>query len=185
VLLSVPPVLNLVSGEQVMNTSFTSLPLVNTYGAFGTVGRERAQLVIEGTRDEVVGDDTRWVAYQPRCQPADPARRPCWMSPYHRRLDWLLWFAAMGGPRDDPWMVHLVAKLLERDPDVLDLFAWDPFAGARPRHVRVELYRYELEPPRAAAWWRRTRTGPWLPPLALDDPALQEFLRRKGWRDGE
>jgi hypothetical protein len=181
--LSVSPVLNLVSGAQVMNTSFTALPLVNTYGAFGTVGRERAQLVIEGTRDEVVGADTRWTSYQPRCQPADPSRPPCWMSPYHRRLDWLLWFAAMGSPREYPWAVHLVAKLLEGDPDVLGLFAWDPFAGTPPRHVRVDLYRYRLAPPGAPAPWERTRIGPWLPPLSLEDPALRQFLRLKGWRE--
>jgi hypothetical protein len=181
--LSVTPVLNLFSGTQVMNTSFTALPLVNTYGAFGSVGRQRDQLVIEGTRDEVVTPQTRWIAYQPRCQPADPARRPCWMSPYHRRLDWLLWFAAMGTPRQYPWAVHLVAKLLEGDREALSLFAADPFAGARPRHVRVDLYRYELARPGAPTWWTRTRTGPWLPPVSLDEPALQEFLRRKGWRE--
>jgi hypothetical protein len=181
--LSVSPVVNLLSGTQVMNTSFTALPLVNTYGAFGSVGRERAQLVIEGTRDEVVTDETRWVAYQPRCQPADPARRPCWMSPYHRRLDWLLWFAAMGSPRDYPWAVHLVAKLLEGDRDVLGLFASDPFAGTPPRHVRVDLYRYELARPGAPAPWERERLGPWLPPLARDDEGLREFLRLKGWRE--
>jgi Lipase maturation factor len=184
-LLSVPPALNLLSGTQVMNSSFTSLPLVNTYGAFGSVGRERAQLVIEGTRDDVVTAETRWISYQPRCQPADPARRPCWMSPYHRRLDWLLWFAAMGTPQQYPWAVHLVAKLLEGDPDVLALFAWDPFGGTPPRHVRVELYRYSFARPGTAAWWERTRQGPWLPPLARDDAGLQEFLRRKGWLDDE
>ncbi|HXI60716.1 MAG TPA: lipase maturation factor family protein [Polyangia bacterium] len=184
VALSVFPVVNLLSSKQAMNTSFTSLPLVNTYGAFGSVGRERAQLVIEGTRDQVVTAATQWIAYQPRCQPADPARRPCWMSPYHRRLDWLLWFAAMGSPRDYPWAVHLVAKLLEGDPDVLALFAWDPFAGTPPRHVRVELYRYQFARPGAPVWWERTRLGPWLPPLSRDDPTLRAFLFRRGWGDG-
>jgi hypothetical protein len=105
------------------------------------------------------------------------------MSPYHRRLDWLLWFAAMGSPREYPWAVHLVAKLLEGDRDVLSLFAWDPFAGAPPRYVRVELYRYRLARPGAPAPWERTRLGPWLPPLARDDSALREFLQRKGWRE--
>jgi hypothetical protein len=182
-ILSVPPVANLISGKQVMNTSFTALPLVNTYGAFGSVGRERPQLVIEGTRDEVVTPETRWIVYQPRCQPADPARRPCWMSPYHRRLDWLLWFAAMGTPREYPWVVNLVAKLLDGDRAVLGLFAGDPFAGTPPRHVRVELYRYRLARPGAPAPWERERLGTWLPPLARDDAALEEFLRRNGWRD--
>jgi len=179
--LSVAPVANLISGAQVMNTAFTALPLVNTYGAFGSVGRERLQLVIEGTRDEEVTSETRWTAYQPRCQPADPDRRPCWMSPYHRRLDWLLWFAAMGSPREYPWAVNLVAKLLDGDRDVLGLFAWDPFAGVPPRHVRVELYRYRFARPGAPTRWERERLGPWLPPLSRDDPALREVLRREGW----
>lgn len=184
-LLSLPVVANLLSGHQAMNTSFTSLPLVNTYGAFGTVGRERDQLVIEGTRDEIVGPSTRWTEYQPKCQPAAPARRPCWMSPYHRRLDWLLWFAAMGSPRQYPWMVHLVAKLLEGDRQTLSLFAGDPFAGAPPRHVRVLLYRYRMTGPGAPVWWERELRGEWLPPLSLDTPALREFLQRKGWQDEE
>jgi hypothetical protein len=180
-LLSIQPTLNLLSGRQMMNTSFTRLPLVNTYGAFGSVGRERLQLVFEGTRDEVVTPATRWVAYQPKCQPADPARRPCWMSPYHYRLDWLLWFAAMGAPDDYPWVVHFVWKLLQGDRGALDLLAGDPFAGAPPRYVRVELYRYKLARPRAPVWWERTRVGSWLPPLSRDTPGLQQFLSRHGW----
>jgi len=179
--LSVPPVLNMISGTQLMNSSFTTLPLVNTYGAFGSVGRERQQLVIEGTTEETITPATRWIAYQPRCQPADPARRPCWMSPYHRRLDWLLWFAAMGSPGRYPWAVHLVAKLLDGDPAALSLLAGDPFTGARPRYVRVELYQYRFARPGTPVWWERTRLGSWLPPLSRDDPGLQAFLRRKDW----
>src|SRR5262249_39115418 len=80
--LSVAPVLNMLSGAQIMNTAFTRLPIVNTYGAFGSVGRERGQLVFEGTLDETITPETKWLAYQFKCQPGDPARRPCWMSPY-------------------------------------------------------------------------------------------------------
>ena len=183
--LSVSPVKNLLSGQQVMNTSFTSLPLVNTYGAFGTVGRERDQLVIEGTQDQSVTPNTRWTAYQPKCQPADPARRPCWMSPYHYRLDWLLWFAAMGSPREYPWAVRLVWRLLEGDRATLGLLAGDPFGGAPPRFVRVELYRYRFAAPGAKTWWERTRLGPWLPPLSREDESLRGFLRRGGWLDAQ
>ena len=89
----------------------------------------------------------------------------------------------MGSPREYPWAVHLVARLLDGDPDVLGLFAWDPFAGAPPRHVRVDLYRYQLAPRGTPGWWQRTRTGPWLPPLSRDDPALRAFLSRRGWDD--
>jgi Lipase maturation factor len=179
--LSVAPTLNLLSGRQLMNSSFTRLPLVNTYGAFGTVGRERMQLVVEGTQDQTLTPDTKWLPYEFKCQPGDPARRPCWMSPYHYRLDWLMWFAAMGSPREYPWTVHLVWKLLAADPATLDLLATDPFAGAPPRHVRVELYRYSFAPRGSQVWWQRTRIGPWLPPLAPDDSQLLDFLRREGW----
>ncbi len=181
--LSVPPVLNMVSGAQLMNTSFTTLPLVNTYGAFGSVGRERQQLVIEGTTDAAITPATHWITYQPRCQPADPARRPCWMSPYHRRLDWLLWFAAMGSPARYPWAVHLVAKLLDGDPGALSLLDGDPFAGVRPRYVRVELYQYRFARPGAPVWWERTHLGSWMPPLSRDDPGLQAFMQRRSWLD--
>jgi hypothetical protein len=180
-LLSVPAVLNLLSGRQVMNGSFTRLPLVNTYGAFGSVERERRQLVFEGTEDQVLTKDTVWRPYLFKCQPVDPARRPCWMSPYHDRLDWLLWFAAMGTPRDDDWSLRLVWNLLGADPATLGLLGADPFHGRRPRYIRVELYRYELAPPGAPTWWRRQRLGTWLPPLSRDDPRLRDYLRAGGW----
>jgi len=179
--LSIAPVLNMLSGAQIMNTSFTRLPIVNTYGAFGTVGRERLQLVFEGTTDEAIRPDARWLAYAFKCQPGDPARRPCWMSPYHYRLDWLLWFAAMATPREYPWAVHLVWQLLSADPGTLGLLADDPFHGARPRYVRVELYRYRLAPLGSKTWWQRTRLGPWLPPLSREDAELRAFLRDEGW----
>ena len=93
--LSVGPVRNLLSRHQAMNTSFNRLDLVNTYGAFGSVGRERHEIVFEGTDDPVVTDRTRWREYEFKCKPGDPARRPCIVSPYHYRLDWAIWLAAM------------------------------------------------------------------------------------------
>jgi hypothetical protein len=183
--LSVGPVLNLISGRQLMNSSFTRVPLVNTYGAFGTVGRVRDQLVVEGTDEAVVTDQTRWRAYGFRCQPGDPARRPCWMSPYHYRLDWLMWFAAMGGPRDYPWAVNLVWKLLRADRKTLGLLAGDPFAGTPPRFVRVEHYIYQFAPGGEPGWWRRTRVGPWLPPVSRDNPELRAYLSGQGLLDDD
>ncbi|HEY4395230.1 MAG TPA: lipase maturation factor family protein [Polyangia bacterium] len=183
--LSVAPVLNMLSGAQIMNTSFTRLPIVNTYGAFGSVGRQRLQLVFEGTMDETITAETKWLPYQFKCQPGDPARRPCWMSPYHYRLDWLLWFAAMGSPREYPWAVHLVWQLLGADPGALGLIAGDPFAGRPPRHIRVDLYRYKLAPLGGSVWWQRTRLGPWLPPLERANVELRAYLANEGWLKGD
>jgi hypothetical protein len=92
-----------------------------------------------------------------------------------------MWFAAMGQPREYPWAVHLVWKLLQGDPGVRTLLAEDPLAGAPPRWIRVELYRYRFARRGQAGWWERTRLGPWLPPLARDSDGLETFLRGQGW----
>jgi uncharacterized membrane protein YphA (DoxX/SURF4 family) len=176
--LSVDPVRNLLSPRQAMNRSFDPLHLVNTYGAFGSVGRERDEIVLEGTHDSEPGPDTEWRAYEFPCKPGDPARRPCLISPYHYRLDWQLWFAAMSSIGQEPWLVRLVWKLLRGDADVKPLLAHDPFPDAPPRFVRAALWRYEFTRPGdgESAWWRRTWTREYMRPVALDDRELRRFL---------
>lgn len=183
VILSIGPVRNLLSPRQAMNTSFDRLHLVNTYGAFGSVGRERPELVFEGTSDTTVTPATEWRPYEFKCKPGALERRPCLISPYHYRLDWQIWFAAMSEVRRHPWTIHLVAKLLEGDPVVLTLFADNPFPGAPPRYVRILRYRYRFAPPGDAsgAWWRRELIGQWFPPLEADDIRMQRILREYGW----
>ena len=182
--LSVGPVLNLLSPHQAMNTSFDPLELVNTYGAFGSVGRERAEIVFEGTRDEP-GPSARWREYGFRCKPGDPMRRPCIVAPYQERIDWQIWFAAMSTPDRYPWTLHLVWKLLHNDPGALSLLDGNPFPEGPPRAVRALLYRYEFAPPGNAdgAWWRRTLLGTWLPELGADDQRLRDYLAARGWLD--
>jgi hypothetical protein len=181
--LSIEPVMNLVSPGQIMNTSFSALDLVNTYGAFGSVGRERREIVFEGTSDETLSDATRWKAYEFVCKPGDPLRRPCVISPYQPRLDWQIWFAAMSVPQREPWAVHLVWKLLHNDPGALSLLANDPFPQAPPRYVRARYFRYEFAQPgdRSGAWWKRSYFDDWLYPLSINDPRLRKFLAEHGW----
>ncbi len=181
--LSIAPVSNLLSDRQMMNTSFDPLDLVNTYGAFGTVGRERDEIVFEGSADPDPAH-AEWRPYEFPCKPGDPLRRPCSVSPYQPRLDWQIWFAAMTTPDHAPWTLHLVWKLLHGDRGVMTLLANDPFPDAPPRFVRALLYRYEFAEPGNAerAWWKRTLVGTWLPPLAADDPRLQRIIAAYGWR---
>src|SRR5262249_9729009 len=88
ILLSIPPTLNLISPGQAMNASYDPLHLVNTYGAFGSITRVRREIILEGSSDEVLDEHTQWQAYEFKCKPGDPHRRPCIVSPYHFRLDW-------------------------------------------------------------------------------------------------
>jgi len=181
--LSFRPVGNLLSQRQMMNTSFDRLELVNTYGAFGSVGRLRPEIVFEGTSDETITAETRWREYEFKCKPGDVMRRPCVIAPYQERIDWQLWFAAMSTPEEYPWTLHLVWKLLHNDRGALSLLANDPFPDAPPRYIRARRYRYEFAPPGnpSGAWWKRTLLDEWLPPLSADDLRLRRFLAAHGW----
>lgn len=100
---------------------------------------------------------------------------------YHYRLDWQMWFASFRDYEDEPWIAHLVAKLLAGDRGVMALFANDPFPDRPPRFVRASLYRYAFARPGEPGWWTRERVGDYLRPLSRDDPDLRAFLARYGW----
>ncbi|MGH2450605.1 MAG: lipase maturation factor family protein [Candidatus Limnocylindria bacterium] len=169
--LSYRPARNLISRRQLMNYSFEPLHLVNTYGAFGSVTRERYEIVIEGTADPVLVPGTEWREYEFKAKPGDVMRRPPQYAPYHLRLDWLMWFAAMDSPAYHEWFVPLLAKLLSGDRATLRLLRADPFPGAPPTFVRARLYLYRFTTPAerraTGAWWSRTLVGEYLRPLAL------------------
>ena len=180
-LLSINPVVNMLSPRQRMNASFEPFHLVNTYGAFGSVGKTRHEVVLEGSASAVQGASTEWRAYEFRCKPGDLRRAPCWITPFHHRLDWQMWFAALSSYEGEPWIVSLVQRLLEGEPRVLGLLAHDPFPNAPPRFVRARLYEYHFESFGTDAWWSRRLVGEYLKPLSLADPELQAFLRQYGW----
>jgi hypothetical protein len=168
--------------RQAMNRDYDAWSTVNTYGAFGSVGDTRYELVIEGTLSaDPQAPDAEWRAYELPCKPGDPARRPCVLGPYHRRLDWLIWFAAMNERPSDPWLVHLVWKLLDGDTLIRGQLH-DPFGGTPPRWVRIQRYIYKLQPYSAKTWWSRELVDPdWLRPVSRDDPELRAVLARYRW----
>src|SRR5665213_2758195 len=102
-LLSIQPVLNMLSPGQIMNTSFDPLDLVNTYGAFRTVGQERLNVVFEGTMDDTTGGKASWKPYVYKDLPVLPDKQPPQIAPYQPHLDWQMWFAAMSTPDEYPW----------------------------------------------------------------------------------
>jgi hypothetical protein len=166
-----------------MNTSFDPLDLVNTYGAFGTVGKERFNVVFEGTLDNDSSDKANWKPYIYKGLPVLLNKRSPQVAPYQLRFDWQMWFASMSTPNEYPWTLHLVYKLLHNDPEAMGLFASDPFAGKPPQYIRAILYRYAFAPPGNAQglWWKRERIDTWLPPMSANDRILLDFLKAEGW----
>jgi hypothetical protein len=202
-LLSIFPVINMLSCTQQMNASFEPLDLVNTYGAFGSVDRDRYEVILEGTSDEEPSS-ARWEEYVLPCMPGPVDRRPCIVTPYHYRLDWQMWFvgngAARGNPiESDPWLVHLVWQLLRGDPTPRSLLARDPFPLGAPRWIRAGIWRYrfavdpsgERDGRRGQGgergergerdWWERERVDEFLRPISLNHPALRRYVAASGW----
>ncbi|WP_353946240.1 lipase maturation factor family protein [Streptomyces sp. HUAS MG91] len=169
--LSVRPVRNLLSRRQSMNRSYDSLHLVNTYGAFGTVGRVRQEIVVEGTADPDPGPEADWRAYEFKGKPGDPRRLPRQFAPYHLRLDWMMWFAALSPAYARSWFEPFVERLLAGDRDTLRLLRRCPFSDAPPRYVRARVFRYRYttraERRASGAWWERTYVREFLPPTRL------------------
>lgn len=175
--LSIEPIRNLFSDRQRMNGSFEPLALVNTYGAFGSVDRERFEVVLEGTADTAPSEKAKWLEYEFPCKPGNPKRRPCLITPYHYRLDWQLWFAAKSEVDRQPWFLHLVDKLLRGDQTPKSFLVHDPFPDKPPRFLRASLYRYRFtRVGGGGAWWQREYEREWMRPVSKDDPQLESML---------
>jgi len=175
----------MLSNTQVMNTVYNRFHLVGTYGAFGSITRPRYEVIVEGTDEPVLTSATSWREYEFRGKPGALAGMPPQISPYHLRLDWLMWFAALSSHQEHPWLVHLMAKLLEGDRPVLALMRANPFPDHPPRYVRALLYQYEFTTPaeraRTSRWWERELSGTYFPPVSLATPGFQDLLEAQGW----
>jgi hypothetical protein len=171
VALSYGPVRNLASRGQAMNASFEPFRLVNTYGAFGAVGRERYEVIVEGTDAEEVRPGTQWREYEFKGKPGDPRRMPPQVAPYHLRLDWLMWFLPLSRRYGESWFVPFLTRLLQGDRAILQLLRGDPFPDRPPVWIRARLFRYRFsswaEWRRTGAWWTRSEAGPFVQPLRL------------------
>lgn len=169
--LSFYPIRNMMSQDQLMNTSFEPFHLVNTYGAFGTITRPRYEVIVEGTDEPVLTEATRWREYEFIGKPGDVSRTPLQIAPYHLRLDWLMWFAAFSSPSQHPWFINFVEKLLEGDKAVLALLRYNPFPDEPPKFVRALLYEYHFTTPeersRIGAIWHRKLIGFYFLPVSL------------------
>jgi hypothetical protein len=168
VVLSYWPAKNLLSRRQLMNAGFNSLHLVNAYGAFGSITRHRDEIVLEGS-----AADGEWREYEFKGKPGDVRRRPRQFAPYHLRLDWLMWFAAMSSARAHRWFLPLVVRLLENDERTTKLLRHNPFSDSAPEYIRARLYRYQFttwrERRATGAWWKRSLVTEYLPPVSLRD----------------
>ena len=142
--------------------------IVNGYGLFRVMTKSRGEIIIEGSADGI-----DWLPYEFYWKPGDPNRAPPWVAPHQPRLDWQMWFAALGTYRHNPWFVNLLERLLRDAPDVTALLAHNPFPSAPPRFVRARFFNYRFttsdEHRSTGAFWKREERGEYLRTISLGD----------------
>jgi hypothetical protein len=130
------------------------LHLTSSYGLFATMTRDRPEIILEGS-----DDGETWQSYEFRWKPGDPARPPRFCAPHQPRLDWQMWFAALGNYQRNPWVIRLMERILEGSPPVMRLLGHNPFPDRPPKFVRAVAYDYRFTsiPGRRAEhrWWHR------------------------------
>jgi predicted DCC family thiol-disulfide oxidoreductase YuxK len=141
--------------------------IVNGYGLFRVMTKDRCEIVLEGSADGV-----EWLPYEFKWKPGDVKRAPGWCAPHQPRLDWQMWFAALESPRENPWFVALIVRLLQGSHDVNRLFANNPFPDKPPSYVRAMFYRYRFttvsELRQTGGWWKRQELREYLPTISVD-----------------
>ena len=141
--------------------------IVNGYGLFRVMTKDRREIMVEGSADGI-----DWLPYEFKWKPGDVNRAPGWCAPHQPRLDWQMWFAALGTPEQNPWFTRLAVCLLKGKLDVARLFAHDPFPNQPPRYIRAILFRYRFttakEHRQTGAWWKREELGEYLPTVSLE-----------------
>src|SRR6059058_497938 len=141
--------------------------IVNGYGLFRAMTKDRCEIVLEGSADGI-----EWLSYEFKWKPGDVKRAPGWCAPHQPRLDWQMWFAALESPRENPWFLGLIVRLLQGSQDVNRLLAHNPFPGKPPSYVRAMFYRYRfttvIELRQTGAWWKRQELREYLPTISVD-----------------
>ena len=126
----------------------------------------RTEIIVEGS-----DDGKTWLAYEFKYKPGDLSRRPVFVAPHQPRLDWQMWFAALGNVRSNPWFASLAVRLLEGSPEVGALLASNPFGDRPPRYIRATIFEYSFTDSatrsRSGEWWKREPRGQYLPPVGL------------------
>lgn len=144
-----------------------ALRIVNGYGLFRVMTKDRCEIVLEGSTDGV-----EWLPYEFKWKPGDVKRPPGWCAPHQPRLDWQMWFAALESPRENPWFVGLIVRLLQGSHDVNRLLAHNPFPDKPPRYIRAMFYRYRFttvsELRQTGGWWKRQELREYLPTISVD-----------------
>lgn len=160
--------------------------IVNSYGLFSVMSTTRLEIIVEGSKDGKI-----WLPYEFKWKPGEVSRAPRWCAPHQPRLDWQMWFAALGDYRANPWFIAFVIRLLQGSSAVLGLLRRNPFPDQAPLYVRAMLYEYHFADRATrhatSAWWQRKKKWLYCPVYSLrgrEDQFMPPVDEDADWSDG-
>ncbi len=140
--------------------------IVNNYGLFAVMTKERPEIIIQGSMD---GEE--WKSYEFHYKVGDPSRAPGFAAPHMPRMDWQMWFAALENYQQNRWLIKLQEKILLGNQTVLEHFQHNPFPDNPPLFIRAVVYDYKFtnfeERKESGNWWKRSFEGSYNPALRL------------------
>jgi len=146
--------------------SVSPMRSINNYGLFAVMTTERNEIILEGSND-----GEQWLAYEFRYKPGDINQAPRWVMPHQPRLDWQMWFAALGTWRENQWLMALMVRLLQGEPSVLRLLAINPFPEHPPKYIQATFWEYHFTDFKTRGsngpWWHREIKGLYCPTVSL------------------
>lgn len=140
--------------------------LANSYGLFAVMTTSRVEIQLEGS-----SDGETWKAYEFKFKPGSLRRAPPVVAPFQPRLDWQMWFAALGTLEDNTWFTRFAHRLLAGSKDVTYLLAYNPFPKEPPKFLRAKKFEYHFsswnELITGGQWWTRDECGDYMPVVSL------------------
>ncbi|KAI2504273.1 hypothetical protein MHU86_10200 [Fragilaria crotonensis] len=164
---------------------------------------ERPEIILEAQLE-----NGEWQELNFRWKPGNVTSLPRQVAPHQPRLDWQMWFAALGQLNHNPWFIHLIKKLLDGCEPVWDLLG-DPLASERKvQRIRAKLYHYDFTriktdwstklpgahvlPGNGTFWssiltlqpetvWSRTLSHEYMGPVEVGNPSITEYVKAHGY----
>lgn len=144
----------------------SSYHLVNNYGLFAVMTTTRPEIIIEGSKD---GEN--WYEYEFKYKPGNISKPPQFVAPHQPRLDWQMWFAALGRCEDNKWFINFCLRLLQDSKEVKSLIKNNPFPKKPPKYIRTLVYDYDFADFKTQKekghWWKRELRGGYCPVFSL------------------
>lgn len=144
-----------------------NLRLNSSYGLFAVMTKQRPELVLQGSNDTET-----WQEYEFKFKPSSLRKMPPLLAPHQPRLDWQMWFAALGTFRQNLWLQNMIARIFMNSEDVLNLLRKNPFPEV-PKYLRLVRYQYKFSQTRDllknGLWWEREYVGLYSPVFEKTD----------------